>query len=135
MFDTCVNALAKHGRLIVIGWISGYETDKGFNVSRTLGSLPQRLLPKSASVRGFFLFGYPKDIKVGNNNVYCCCFWTSTITYTCYPLNAQEGTTPDMNLDYTIDIFRSHRLIADIVCKIPMKHLFTLASYLLVFNI
>ena len=67
MFDTCVNALAQHGRLIVIGWISGYETDKGFNVSRTLGSLPQRLLPKSASVRGFFLFGYPKEIKVGNN--------------------------------------------------------------------
>lgn len=67
MFDTCVNALAQHGRLIVIGWISGYETDKGFNVSRTLGSLPQRLLPKCASVRGFFLFGYPKEIKVSSS--------------------------------------------------------------------
>ena len=42
----------------------GYQTDKGFNVSRVAASLPQRLLPKSASVRGFFLFGYPKEIKV-----------------------------------------------------------------------
>lgn len=64
MFDTCVNALAKHGRLVVIGWISGYQTDKGFTLSRTLSSLPQRLLPKSASVRGFFLFNHPREIKV-----------------------------------------------------------------------
>lgn len=66
MFDACVNNLANHGRLIVIGWVSGYQTDKGFNVSRTSSSLPQRLLPKSASIRGFFLFGFPKEIKVNH---------------------------------------------------------------------
>ena len=64
MFDACVNNLAQHGRLVVIGWISGYQTDKGFNTSKTASSLPQRLLPKCASIRGFFLFGYVKEIKV-----------------------------------------------------------------------
>lgn len=64
MFDACVNNLAPHGRLIVIGWISGYQSEKGFNTSKTVSSLPQRLLPKNASIRGFFLFGFPQEIKV-----------------------------------------------------------------------
>ncbi|ESO99105.1 hypothetical protein LOTGIDRAFT_201415 [Lottia gigantea] len=60
MFDTCVNSLAVKGRLIIIGYISGYETQKGFTPSR-LATLPQKLLPISASVRGFFLFNWSKD--------------------------------------------------------------------------
>lgn len=86
MFDTCVNALAKHARLIVIGWISGYQTDKGFNTSRTLSSLPQRLLPKSASVRGFFLFNHPKEIKVGIINLHGSC-----IVFTCNILSWRKN--------------------------------------------
>ncbi|XP_046369142.2 prostaglandin reductase-3-like [Haliotis rufescens] len=62
MFDTCVNSLATKGRLIVIGYISGYESQTGFKPSRT-SALPQRLLPKSASVRGFFLFHYTNYIQ------------------------------------------------------------------------
>ncbi|XP_067948550.1 prostaglandin reductase-3-like [Watersipora subatra] len=63
MFDTCVNNLAQNGRLIVIGWISGYQSSKGFATSKTSSSLPQRLLPKSASIRGFFLFNHSREIK------------------------------------------------------------------------
>ncbi|XP_052799600.1 prostaglandin reductase-3-like [Mya arenaria] len=61
MFDTCVDSLALKGRLIIIGYIEGYESDKGYKPSRVLATLPARLLPKSASVRGFFLFHYVSD--------------------------------------------------------------------------
>lgn len=62
MFDAAVNNLAMHGRLVVIGYITGYQSDRGFAVSRTAATLPQRLLPKSASVRGFFLFNHASRI-------------------------------------------------------------------------
>ncbi|CAH1796743.1 unnamed protein product [Owenia fusiformis] len=61
MFDTAVKNLAIKGRLIIIGYIAGYETSRGFPTSKVVATLPQRLLPKSASVRGFFLFGYVSD--------------------------------------------------------------------------
>lgn len=61
MFDTCVNNLAVKGRLIIIGYITGYETDKGYVPSKTLATLPARLLPKSASVCGFFLMNFASD--------------------------------------------------------------------------
>lgn len=61
MFDTCVDSLAVHGRLIIIGYIQGYDTEKGYVPSRTLATLPARLLPKSASVRGFFLNNFVSD--------------------------------------------------------------------------
>lgn len=64
MFDAGVDSLTLHGRLIVIGYIQGYESDKGYVPSRTLATLPARLLPKSASVRGFFLMNFAKDIPV-----------------------------------------------------------------------
>ncbi|XP_069131852.1 prostaglandin reductase-3-like [Argopecten irradians] len=60
-FDTCLNSLNIGGRLIVIGFISGYESDLGFTPSRTMVSLPVRLLQKSACVRGFFLPHFEKD--------------------------------------------------------------------------
>lgn len=56
-FDTCVNALAVHGRLVIIGFISEYtngmETVTG---PRIYG----KLLNKSASIRSFFLFHFQK---------------------------------------------------------------------------
>ncbi|WAR01693.1 PTGR3-like protein [Mya arenaria] len=55
MFDTCVESLAVHGRLIIIGYIESYESGKGLQPSPTLATLPGKLLSKSASVRGFFL--------------------------------------------------------------------------------
>lgn len=61
IFDICVDNLAIKGRLIIIGYITGYETDKGYIPSKTLATLPARLLSKSASVRGFFLNNYAKD--------------------------------------------------------------------------
>ncbi|XP_031568103.1 prostaglandin reductase-3-like [Actinia tenebrosa] len=62
IFDVCVNRLATKGRLIVIGFITGYESKLGFNPVKT-GTLIPKLLTKSASVRGFFLFNYVSDIK------------------------------------------------------------------------
>jgi hypothetical protein len=53
MFDTCVKALARYGRLVVIGYISEYQNDvpEGVNAPR----IYWRLLGKSASIRSMFL--------------------------------------------------------------------------------
>ncbi|OWF50555.1 prostaglandin reductase-3-like [Mizuhopecten yessoensis] len=60
-FDTCLNSLNTQGRLIVIGFISGYESELGFTPSRVMASLPVRLLQKSACVQGFFLPHFEQD--------------------------------------------------------------------------
>ncbi|KAG8504368.1 Prostaglandin reductase 3, partial [Galemys pyrenaicus] len=57
MFDVAVDALATHGRLIVIGFISGYQTPTGLAPVKA-GALPAKLLRKSAGVQGFFLNHY-----------------------------------------------------------------------------
>ncbi|XP_021070204.1 prostaglandin reductase 3 [Mus pahari] len=57
MFDLAVNALATKGRLIVIGFISGYQSPTGLSPVKA-GVLPAKLLKKSASLRGFFLNHY-----------------------------------------------------------------------------
>uniref|UniRef100_A0A4X2LQ66 15-oxoprostaglandin 13-reductase n=1 Tax=Vombatus ursinus TaxID=29139 RepID=A0A4X2LQ66_VOMUR len=57
MFDLAVNALAIKGRLIIIGFISGYQTPTGLSPIKA-GTLPSKLLKKSASVKGFFLNHY-----------------------------------------------------------------------------
>lgn len=54
MFDLALDALAVKGRLIVIGFISGYQTPTGLSPVKA-GTLPAKPLKKSASVRGFFL--------------------------------------------------------------------------------
>jgi hypothetical protein len=52
LFDVCVDALARYGRLISIGYVSEYkEGAKAVNQER----IYTKLLPKSASIRGFFL--------------------------------------------------------------------------------
>ena len=53
MFNTCVKNLAIGGRLIIIGFVSGYQ-QSSFAARTTLPLFPI-LLSKSASVRGFFL--------------------------------------------------------------------------------
>ena len=60
IFNTCVKNLATRGRLIIIGFISNYQTDS-FS-SRPSIPLYSILLSKSASVRGFFLMNYMSDI-------------------------------------------------------------------------
>ncbi|KAF4076757.1 hypothetical protein AMELA_G00218770 [Ameiurus melas] len=54
VFDLAVNNLAQHGRLLVVGFISGYQSESGLQPIRG-ATLPAKLLQKSASVRGFFL--------------------------------------------------------------------------------
>lgn len=54
VFDLAVNNLSHHGRLLVVGFISGYQSDSGLQPIRG-ATLPAKLLQKSASVRGFFL--------------------------------------------------------------------------------
>ena len=62
VFDLAVNTLATGGRLIVIGFISGYQSASGVATVRG-GTLPVKLLQKSASVRGFFLPHFLRDYK------------------------------------------------------------------------
>ncbi|XP_062312096.1 prostaglandin reductase 3-like [Osmerus eperlanus] len=62
VFDLAVNSLATKGRLIVIGFISGYQTSSGVQPVRG-GTLPVKLLQKSASVRGFFLPHFLGDYR------------------------------------------------------------------------
>ncbi|RHZ29718.1 hypothetical protein DYB31_011219 [Aphanomyces astaci] len=61
-FQTCVNNLAKHGRLIVIGSISGYADSSSWSAAAGATSpFTATLLSKSASVRGFFLNHFAKS--------------------------------------------------------------------------
>lgn len=52
LFDTCVDALANYGRLLVIGFVSEYKSGPE-PVRRP--RIYTKLLPKSASLHGFFL--------------------------------------------------------------------------------
>jgi NADPH-dependent curcumin reductase CurA len=57
MFDICVNNLAIGGRVVVIGFISEYQENKG-NKLKENKRLTPKLISKSASIRGFFLNHY-----------------------------------------------------------------------------
>ncbi|CAI9786321.1 unnamed protein product [Fraxinus pennsylvanica] len=57
MFDLCLNALAKYGRLVVIGMISQYQGDQGWK-PRNYTGLCEKILNKSQTVAGFFLVQY-----------------------------------------------------------------------------
>uniref|UniRef100_A0A0A9BTL5 Enoyl reductase (ER) domain-containing protein n=1 Tax=Arundo donax TaxID=35708 RepID=A0A0A9BTL5_ARUDO len=57
MFDLCLNALAIHGRLIVIGMISQYQGEDGWKPQNYTG-LCEKILAKSQTVAGFFLVQY-----------------------------------------------------------------------------
>lgn len=57
MLKLCLDALAVHGRLIVIGMISQYQGEKGWTPSKYPG-LCEKLLSKSQAVAGFFLVQY-----------------------------------------------------------------------------
>lgn len=60
MFNVCTKNLAVGGRLIIIGFISSYTS--GTIASRLRLPLHQILLTKSASVGGFFLPHFLKDV-------------------------------------------------------------------------
>ena len=62
VFDTCVDSLANKGKVIVIGYVKGYEMDAGFAKTKT-ATLPPKLLAKSASIRGFMLFQFTEHYK------------------------------------------------------------------------
>ncbi|KAJ4716331.1 Zinc-binding alcohol dehydrogenase domain-containing protein 2 [Melia azedarach] len=57
MFNMCLNALAVYGRLIVIGMISQYQGEHGWQPSNYPG-LCEKILAKSQTVGGFFLIQY-----------------------------------------------------------------------------
>jgi len=70
MFDVCLNNLAEKGRLIVIGFITDYKDEKmGFKPNKSLALLPAKLLRKSASVGGFFLFHYAHQFPAHFSNL------------------------------------------------------------------
>lgn len=62
LLELAVNSLANKGRLIVIGFISGYQSASGIPPFRG-GTLPVKLLQKSASIRGFFLPHFLSDYR------------------------------------------------------------------------
>ncbi|KAF0688062.1 Aste57867_20286 [Aphanomyces stellatus] len=67
MLQTCVQNLAKHGRLITIGSISGYEDASSWTASAAAATpIMSILLQKSASIRGFFLNSFLKDHMVAH---------------------------------------------------------------------
>ncbi|KAL5201731.1 hypothetical protein ABZP36_036085 [Zizania latifolia] len=57
MFDLCLNALAVHGHLVVIGMISQYQGEHGWKPQNYTG-LCEKILAKSQTVAGFFLIQY-----------------------------------------------------------------------------
>ncbi|KZV37445.1 zinc-binding alcohol dehydrogenase domain-containing protein 2 [Dorcoceras hygrometricum] len=57
MFDICLNALATYGRLVVIGMISQYQGEHGWQ-PRNYSGLCEKILAKSQTVAGFFLVQY-----------------------------------------------------------------------------
>ena len=60
MFDTCVKALARYGRLVIIGYISEYQNQLPEAVSSP--RIYWRLLGKSASIRSMFLPHFYKQV-------------------------------------------------------------------------
>ncbi|XP_061529873.1 prostaglandin reductase 3-like [Phycodurus eques] len=66
--ELAVNCLAKKGRLIVIGFISGYQSASGIPQFRG-ATLPVKLLQKSASIRGFFLPHFISDYTEALNSM------------------------------------------------------------------
>lgn len=68
MFTTALSSLAIGGRLIVIGFISGYKSGTG-PTETDLKHLPSTLLWKSASVRGFFLLHFSQYINKYMNDL------------------------------------------------------------------
>ena len=61
MINTCIKNLAIGGRLIVIGFVSGYQEPSSFATRPTL-PLYQILLQKSASISGFFLNNHSRIV-------------------------------------------------------------------------
>lgn len=72
MFDLAVDALATKGRLIVIGFISGYQTPTGLSPVKA-GTLPAKLLKKSARIQGFFLNHYLSEYRASMDHLVKMC--------------------------------------------------------------
>ncbi|RXM29590.1 Zinc-binding alcohol dehydrogenase domain-containing protein 2 [Acipenser ruthenus] len=72
LFDLAINRMATKGQLIVIGFISGYQTATGIQPVRT-GTLPAKLLQKSASILGFFLPHYLSEYKAAMKHMLEMC--------------------------------------------------------------
>lgn len=68
VLELAVNCLAQKGRLIVIGFISGYQSASGIPAFRG-ATLPVKLLQRSASMRGFFLPHFMGDYKEAMGNM------------------------------------------------------------------
>eukprot|EP00850_Spirogloea_muscicola_P016453 SM000133S26819 [mRNA] locus=s133:198414:204707:- [translate_table: standard] len=64
MFQTCLNSLARFGRMIIIGMMSQYTAGEGKQwAPATYPGLCEKLLWKSQSVAGFFLVHYTSHWK------------------------------------------------------------------------
>lgn len=68
ILQLAVNCLANKGRLIVIGFISGYQSESGIPPFKGR-TLPVKLLQKSASIRGFFLPHFFSDYREALGNM------------------------------------------------------------------
>ncbi|XP_077454117.1 prostaglandin reductase 3-like [Stigmatopora argus] len=60
--ELAINSLANKGQLIIIGFISGYQSASGIPQFRG-ATVPVKLLQKSASIRGFFLPHFISDYR------------------------------------------------------------------------
>jgi NADPH-dependent curcumin reductase CurA len=66
LFDVCVDALARHGRLLSIGYVSEYKDGPE---SVTDERIYTTLISKSASVRGFFLPHFAEHFRSHMNKL------------------------------------------------------------------
>jgi len=63
LFESCLASLAPKGRLVLIGFISGYESSSGASpVKISTGDLMKSVLFRSVSLRGFVLTTYSSDM-------------------------------------------------------------------------
>jgi len=62
-FEACLNRMAPKSRMIVIGFITSYDSPSGIDRHHRNATLMTKLLMKSASMCGFYLFNHPNDFK------------------------------------------------------------------------
>lgn len=63
IFETCVNRIARSGRIIVLGYINSYHSPAGIDRSHRNATLMTKLLLKSGTISGFFLMNHKEKFS------------------------------------------------------------------------
>ncbi|XP_034285231.1 prostaglandin reductase 3 isoform X1 [Pantherophis guttatus] len=119
MYDLAINSLAIKGRLIIIGFISGYQTLTGLPRSHT-EMLPAKLLKKSASIRGFFLNHYFSDYQMAMKHLVEMCEKREIVCEVDFgDLSLENKFTGLESVFHAIDYMYMGKNIGKIVVELP----------------